>query len=276
MLTLSWVMMPWDWMGMVTIRSDTRRSTSISGTISRRPGSRTPTTRPRRNNTPRSYCWTIRTDRASPPRISTTSTTTTMVKVDMSTSLPTDRCPPQAAVRSWTAVAEQAQSGEHDGRAFSVGREQLARHLPGVLVQVRQRAKPPHRHTGTAAPPPARWPPPAGGQPAAGPGPNQDQQPDHDRHGGLGPEQLPLADAASDRVVGRRVAPMDDGVDPQRGGGADPQRPGDDRRSGQHPTMHTGTVAALARLAWSRVGISADLAPGRGDQEPGRAEGVQA
>src|SRR5919108_3622987 len=40
MLTLSWVMMPWDWIGMVTIRSDTRRSTSISGTISRRPGSR--------------------------------------------------------------------------------------------------------------------------------------------------------------------------------------------------------------------------------------------
>ena len=39
-LTLSRVMMPWDWMGMVTIRSDTRRSTSISGTINRRPGSR--------------------------------------------------------------------------------------------------------------------------------------------------------------------------------------------------------------------------------------------
>jgi hypothetical protein len=39
MLTLSGVMMPWDWMGMVTIRSDTRRSTSISGTINRRPAS---------------------------------------------------------------------------------------------------------------------------------------------------------------------------------------------------------------------------------------------
>jgi hypothetical protein len=45
MLMLSRVMMPWDWIGMVTIRSDTRRSTSISGTINRRPGSRTPTTR---------------------------------------------------------------------------------------------------------------------------------------------------------------------------------------------------------------------------------------
>jgi hypothetical protein len=43
---LSRVMMPWDWMGMVTIRSDTRRSTSISGTINRRPGSRTSTTQP--------------------------------------------------------------------------------------------------------------------------------------------------------------------------------------------------------------------------------------
>jgi hypothetical protein len=56
MLTLSWVMMPWDWIGMVTIRNDTRRSTSITGTIRVRPGSRTPTTRPRRNSTPFSYC----------------------------------------------------------------------------------------------------------------------------------------------------------------------------------------------------------------------------
>src|SRR5215211_7132907 len=71
MLTLSWVMMPWDWMGMVTIRSDTRRSTSITGTINRRPGSRTPMTRPSRNSTPFSYCWTIRTDRASPSSSST-------------------------------------------------------------------------------------------------------------------------------------------------------------------------------------------------------------
>jgi hypothetical protein len=43
MLMLSRVMMPWDWIGMVTI---TRRSTSISGTINRRPGSRTSTTQP--------------------------------------------------------------------------------------------------------------------------------------------------------------------------------------------------------------------------------------
>src|SRR6266508_5196979 len=36
----------------------------------------------------------------------------------------------------------------------------------------------------------------------------------------------------------------------------------------------TGTVAALARLAWSAAGISADLAAGGGDHEPGGAEGV--
>src|SRR5215203_922930 len=69
-------MMPWDWIGMVTIRSDTRRRTSITGTISRRPGSRTPMTRPRRKSTPFSYCWTIRTDRASPTSTSTATTTT--------------------------------------------------------------------------------------------------------------------------------------------------------------------------------------------------------
>src|SRR4029453_16531782 len=38
MLTLSWVMMPWDWMGMVTIRSDTRRRTSLRGGIRVRRG----------------------------------------------------------------------------------------------------------------------------------------------------------------------------------------------------------------------------------------------
>jgi hypothetical protein len=68
---------PWDWIGMVTIRSDTRRSTSTSGTISRRPGARTPLTRPTRNSTPRSYCLTIRTDNAS--TTTTTTATTTLI-----------------------------------------------------------------------------------------------------------------------------------------------------------------------------------------------------
>jgi hypothetical protein len=44
MLTLSQGMISWAGIGMVTIRSDTRRSTSSTGTISRSPGSRTPTT----------------------------------------------------------------------------------------------------------------------------------------------------------------------------------------------------------------------------------------
>src|SRR5512132_2515235 len=140
MLTLSRVMMPWDWTGMVTIRSDTRRSTSTTGTIRVSPGSRTPTTRPRRNSTPRSYCWTTRTDSANPTRTSTTSTTT-MVKVDMSSSLPTCRCPLESAVPSWGAVGEQAQCCKEDGGALGVGRQQLARHLPGVLVHVGQRAE---------------------------------------------------------------------------------------------------------------------------------------
>src|SRR5215217_4592112 len=87
-------MMPWDWIGMVTIRSDTRRSTSTSGTISRRPGSRTPTTRPRRNSTPFSYCWTIRTDSASPTSASTATTTRTVSQPLMSSSLLAGTAPP--------------------------------------------------------------------------------------------------------------------------------------------------------------------------------------
>src|SRR6266542_1252149 len=74
-------MMPWDWIGMVTIRSDTRRSRSISGTIKVRPGSRTPMTRPSRNSTPRSYCLTTRTDSANPSSASTTSRATNVTNV---------------------------------------------------------------------------------------------------------------------------------------------------------------------------------------------------
>ena len=56
-------MIPCDWIGIVTMRSETRCSTSTNGMISRRPGSRMPTTRPRRNSTPSSYCLTILTQR---------------------------------------------------------------------------------------------------------------------------------------------------------------------------------------------------------------------
>jgi hypothetical protein len=44
--------MPCDWIGIVTIRSDTRTSRSITGMIRARPGSFTPATLPSRNNTP--------------------------------------------------------------------------------------------------------------------------------------------------------------------------------------------------------------------------------
>src|SRR6266568_1209450 len=64
-LTLSRVMMPCDWMGIVTIRSDTRRNTSTTGMMNRRPGRRMPMTLPSRNRTPCSYCFTMRTDRAA-------------------------------------------------------------------------------------------------------------------------------------------------------------------------------------------------------------------
>jgi hypothetical protein len=53
MLTLSLVMIPWDWIGTVIIRSDTFRGTSTTGTtIMARPGSLTILTRPNRNSTP--------------------------------------------------------------------------------------------------------------------------------------------------------------------------------------------------------------------------------
>ena len=75
-LTLSRVMIPWDWIGIVTIRSETRFSTSTNGTITRSPGLRVPTTRPRRNSTPSSYCLTILRDNAA--RTARTATMTTM------------------------------------------------------------------------------------------------------------------------------------------------------------------------------------------------------
>ena len=61
-LTLSRVMIPCDWIGIVTIRSDTRTSRSITGMISARPGSLTPTTLPSRKSTPLWYCVTTFTD----------------------------------------------------------------------------------------------------------------------------------------------------------------------------------------------------------------------
>src|SRR5260370_32022513 len=73
-------MMPWDWIGIVTIRSDTRRSTSITGMIRLSPGARGPRSWPSRNSTPCSYCLTIRTDSPNPSSASSTTMTTTAIK----------------------------------------------------------------------------------------------------------------------------------------------------------------------------------------------------
>src|SRR5665811_1067223 len=75
-LTLSRVMMPWDWIGIVMIRSDTRCRTSTKGMIIRNQGWRKPSTLPSRNRTPCSYCLTIFT--ASPSNSRTT--TRTMIR----------------------------------------------------------------------------------------------------------------------------------------------------------------------------------------------------
>ena len=76
MLTLSRVMIPWDWIGIVTIRSETFLRVCASGTMKFSPGSRTPTTRPNQKSTPFSYCQTIFTDRARMIRARITSTIT--------------------------------------------------------------------------------------------------------------------------------------------------------------------------------------------------------
>ena len=57
MLTLSLVMIPWDWIGIVMIRSDTRWMRLTNGTQNISPGSRaSPLTLPSLNTTARSYC----------------------------------------------------------------------------------------------------------------------------------------------------------------------------------------------------------------------------
>ena len=68
-------MIPWDWIGIVTIRNETFRSTLTKGTIAMRPGSFSPMTRPKRKTTPFSYCST--TCRVNERTTSTTMTTTT-------------------------------------------------------------------------------------------------------------------------------------------------------------------------------------------------------
>ena len=73
-------MMPCDWIGIVTIRSDTLRITSMTGMISRRPGARGPRSRPSRNTTPCSYCQTIRTAIANRMTITIAAITKAMIR----------------------------------------------------------------------------------------------------------------------------------------------------------------------------------------------------
>src|SRR5947199_1410099 len=69
------------------MRSDTRRSTSTTGTMNVRPGFLTPTTRPSLNSTPSSYCFTMRSDSMRAIRASTTRTTNTVISTAISDSL---------------------------------------------------------------------------------------------------------------------------------------------------------------------------------------------
>src|SRR4051812_41143506 len=77
-------MIPCDWIGMVTIRSDTRWTWSTNGTITMTPGPRAPSlTLPSRNCTPRSYCFSIRTDATKPTTTITPTTTRAITAVMM-------------------------------------------------------------------------------------------------------------------------------------------------------------------------------------------------
>ena len=76
-LTLSRVMMPCDWIGIVTMRSDTRRSRSTTGMMRISPGPRGPSwSFPSRNWTPRSYCLMTRIAAASSATAAAATSTT--------------------------------------------------------------------------------------------------------------------------------------------------------------------------------------------------------
>ena len=83
MLTLSRVMIPCDWIGIVTMRRDMRRSTSMMGMIGRSPGARTPMTWPSRKWTPISYCCTTRIESSKANTAKTMTTIATMSSASM-------------------------------------------------------------------------------------------------------------------------------------------------------------------------------------------------
>jgi hypothetical protein len=55
-LTLSRVMMPCDWIGIVAISSENRCSTSTNGMISRNPGAHSPTTQAKQHDDDHNNC----------------------------------------------------------------------------------------------------------------------------------------------------------------------------------------------------------------------------
>src|ERR1700684_1322291 len=76
-------MMPWDWIGIETIRMGTRCRTTANAMITRSPGSRGPRTRPSRNSTPCWYCLTTLIASASPTASSSRTMTTIMITIFM-------------------------------------------------------------------------------------------------------------------------------------------------------------------------------------------------
>src|SRR5664280_2493313 len=76
-------MIPWDWIGMVTMRRLTRRRTSMTGHDERQPGVADPDYPAEAKQDPCSYCLTIRSERARASSTTTTIATPTAKRVVM-------------------------------------------------------------------------------------------------------------------------------------------------------------------------------------------------
>ena len=173
MLTLSRVMIPWDWMGMVTIRSDTRRSTSITGTIS---AGRAPA--PPDPAEPEQHAPLVLLDDPHRHRKPEHGPARPHNHDDLQHGHFILSCSGVATHRNQRFPPGKPAVGpirpspaQHHRGALGVGRQQLAGHLPGVLVHVRQTGQTRrYRRTGTAAPRPARCRRPAARLPNCWPG----------------------------------------------------------------------------------------------------------
>src|SRR5208337_4247197 len=106
-LTLSRVMIPCDWMGMVTMRIEIRHRRSMIGMMNRNPGSRTPITRPSRKCTPRWYCCTIRIEALNNSTATRTATTIAITALEPMITAPNTFSTDNA--RSTGALSQQPQ-----------------------------------------------------------------------------------------------------------------------------------------------------------------------